>query len=239
MKQLINITLSFEGEKFIKCDYVWLEPHAPNTGRKFVFSGFKTSKKTANYDSIINVNITVCNNLNEWVYFIDYDIFVLNYGCLSEDLWWVYGTVFNIGDMEYVQGKIDTFNIWQKGGIFDWFSIPIKSPLKLDYIGACLTYSGIITKMIEKEVYNFDISLVKEERDFFYLASLEFFGDRSYFGHDLHTFKDCLLEMFNHNGYFDNKEIIFFNPDKIYNSEIVNFFEDIKNEFIKYKFMIK
>lgn len=237
---MIKIALGFGGEDFIKCNYIWLEPYARNTGRKFVFSGIQSGRNIVTHNDIISVDIAVSNVQDEWVFFIQFDILVLNYdkGNMADGKWWVYGNVCNIDEMQYMQGEIDSFNIWQKGEVFDWFNLPINSPLKLDYIGACMIYSGLSTKMNEKEIFYFDISLVKEERDFFYLASLEFVGDRGYFGHDFHTYKDCLLEIYNHSGYFFNKKISFINADKIHSPEILALIENVKSVFLEYKFCI-
>lgn len=241
MEQLINVRLSFQGNEFLSCSYLWLDPCAPYSGRKFVFSGIKGNRNIFNHDDTITIDIKVYNKEFGDIFFIQFDLFVLDYDVenLLNDEWWVYGNICNIGDMEYKQGELEVFNTWQKGLVFNWFSLPIHSHLKINYIGACLKHSGLSKKILEKEIYQFDISLIKEELDFFYLASLEFVGDRSYFGHDLHTFKDCLLEMYNHNGYFYNKKISFLNADKIYSPEIGTLFVNVKNVFLEYKFFIK
>ena len=86
----------------------------------------------------------------------------------------------------------------------------MNSTLKADYIFACLIYSGVSSEIIEQDSYVFDIGLIKEERDFFYMAGKQFVGERGYFGHDFHAFKDCLLSVYHQSGYFYNKKIIFY-----------------------------
>ena len=50
-------------------------------------------------------------------------------------------------------------------------------------------------------------------------GSLEFIGDRGYFGHDFHTFKDCLLELYNYNGFFYDKKINLLNSNSYKNDD--------------------
>lgn len=241
MKQMINVTLSLNGEVFLACNYLWLDPYAPNTGRKFVFSGIQSRKEISLHDKIITVSITAATKFDSNDFLNEFKIFVFDYAQenLVENEWWIYGEVNNEGYPEYKQGRIDVFNDWQKGTLFDWFSIPIGSQLKLDYLGVCLMYSGLAINIVEKQVYQFDVQLVMEERDFFYMAAMEFIGDRGYFGHDLHTFKDCLLELYNHNGYFSNKRIVLLGMDNLLNPEVASFLQIIKEEFLRFKFVVE
>ena len=241
MNKMIEIVLTNNGSEFLRCNYVRMDPYAPNSGRKFVFSSITLIKNLINWDDRISVDITVFNEQNKPIFLNNFEIFVLNFDSeyKHQNEWWVYGNVFNIDDTEYRQGKIDVFDIWQRGQHFDWFSLHANSQNKLDYISACLNYSGISKKMIKRDVYQFDMSLIKEERDFYYLASLQFIGDKGYFGHDLYTFEDCLLELYNYNGYFYNKRMIFFNTEEIVSKEMITFFQELRKIFFKYKFSVE
>jgi len=215
-----------------------LEPYAPNSGRRFIFSGVKTNAELVTHNCVITVSVTVQNKRAQYVNLIQFDLIVLNFYDLSNIEWCVYGHFQNLETIEYRQGIVDVFNDWQKGLLFNWFNKQIDSGLKLDYISACMIYSGLPTKIVDKEVYQLDLSLIKEERDFYYLASLELLGDRGYFGHDFHTFRDCLLEIYNHNDFFHDKKIKFINSIHPQNDELSDLFEKIRAKFIDFKFSI-
>lgn len=238
MDQMISISLNIDGENFMNCNYIQLEPYAPNSGRKFVFSGVRTNAELVTHNCVITVSVTVQNRKFKYVDLIQFDLIVLNFYDLSNSECCVYGHPVNLETIEYRQGIVDVFNDWQKGILFDWFSQPMDSILKLDYISACMIYSGLPIKIVDKDEFPLDLSLIKEERDFYYLASLELLGDRGYFGHDFHTFRDCLLEIYNHNGFFYDKKIKFINSIHPQNDKLSDLFEKIRAKFVDFKFSI-
>jgi hypothetical protein len=83
------------------------------------------------------------------------------------------------------------------------------------------------------------MKLINEERDIFYLAGKEFVGDRGYFGHNFHAFKDCLLTVFHQSGYFNNKKVVFYNANRITDNALLDFYKEIKEIFIRYKFIVE
>jgi hypothetical protein len=135
-----------------------------------------------------------------------------------------------------MQGVIDVFNLWQLGRKFDWQALSIHSSLKKDYNDACLKYFGLGTQILDKEIYQLDVSLILEELDFYYLAGVEFFGDRGYFGYDLHSFTDCLIELHKYNGYTPGKTILFRGGDKINDPQIESFLNEIKSVLLRFGF---
>ncbi|MGC4036206.1 MAG: hypothetical protein QM764_09605 [Chitinophagaceae bacterium] len=240
MNQLINIRLSTSGEEFLICNYLTLSRSPQNDLINFKFYGVQRLKNIAIHNTIINLTITFCNNKNEWTFFNEFEIVVLRSEIdFSKHMEWsVIGTMRNVDEFEYIHRRMEVFNMWQKKVVFDWFSLPINSPLKLDYISACMIYSGLGMKMIDRDFYSFDVSLIKEERDFNYLSGVEFIGERGYFGHDLHTYKDCLLEIVLHNDYFYGRRVILKNFHRIYNSEIASYFADMRKVLLDYKFTV-
>ncbi|MFY0255707.1 hypothetical protein ACDQ55_17330 [Chitinophaga sp. 30R24] len=170
----------------------------------------------------------------------EFKVVVYNFGegNLPEKNWWVYGELHN-SPPEYEQGLVNIFNIWQKETFFNWFSLPIGSQMKRDYNDACLIYSSLSTRILKKEIYQIDVSLTREELDFYYLVASEFLGEKGYFGYDLHTFKDCLTELYMNNGYQNGSTIAFVNYDKIVDQNISNFILEIKNIFMSYEFTVK
>jgi hypothetical protein len=238
MDQMLSISLNFEGQNFMICDYMQLDPCAPNSGRRFTFAGIKSKTGAVIHNSIITINIEVSNKWSQFVSLNQFNLLVLNFYDLPNGEWCVYGHPMDLETTEYRQGEVDIFYNWQRGQSFDWFRQTINSSLKLDYISACMAYSGLPTQISDKELFHFDLSLIKEERDFYYLASLELVGDRGYFGHDFHTFRDCLLELYNHNGFFYGKKIEFTNSIHSDNIELYNLLNKIKAKLTDFKFSV-
>ncbi len=106
---------------------------------------------------------------------------------------------------------------------------------KSAYFSACLFNSGISETMLEKDVYEIDMSLVMEKQDFIYLASLAFMGDRGYMGYNLYTFSDCLLTLFHKRGWFDGVKVKFLNLGSI-SEKVRDLYIEIKEIFLKFKF---
>lgn len=235
----MDVILSLEKKKFMVCSYVWLDPHAENSGRKLFFSGIRYREEIELYDSIITISISSNTQYGDEILGL-FKVAVYKFGeiNLSEDKWWVYGDLYN-DPPEYKQGIIDVFDVWQKGESFDWLGLPLHSSLKEDYNDACLKYSGLSTQIIDREIYQIDVSLILEEMDFYYWASLEFLGEKSYFGYNLHTFKDCLIELYKHNGYFHNKKVVFKKSDRVLSPSIEIFLVEIKNILSQFKFIVE
>lgn len=239
---MINITIGHGEKEFTECNNIWLDPNAPNTTRRFVLSGIRTKNTTVDSGSTVHISISLTNRLYSQFLYIEFDIYIYTFKLKSlpeGDEWQVTGNINNIGVEQYRQGVIDAFAIWQNEIAFDWFSLPINSQLKSDYITACILYSGLGTKIKEKDAYLFDFSIIKEVKDFYYIAGFELAGDRGYMGYDLFTFTDCLLELYKHNGYFNESKVIFLNTGAIHDPEIREMLVEWKNAFIRYGFSVQ
>lgn len=81
--------------------------------------------------------------------------------------------------------------------------------------------------------------MINQYEDFLYLAAVEFYGERGYFGHDLHTFDDCLLSIYHEKGYMNGKKVILLNAGKITIPDLLKLYEEVKEIFLRYKFSIE
>jgi hypothetical protein len=237
----MDISIALNGNELIKCSYGYLEPFAPTTSRKITFEGITWVENDIRslYGYEIEVSVNVYSRQKELTPLYDFKIYVLDHQNLSGNSWWVSGLIINEYNDEYRQGVVDVFNLWQDEKNIDWVGLPVNSSLKKDYIFACLVYSGVSNRLNEQDSYSFDMGLVKEENDFFYLAGKEFIGEKGYFGHDFHAFKDCLLTVFHQSGYFNNKKVVFHNVNSISDKDLIAFYMEIKEVFLRFKFTIE
>ncbi|SKA40232.1 hypothetical protein SAMN04488128_105147 [Chitinophaga eiseniae] len=237
---MINVVLSTNGEQVMCCSHIWLQPYAPDTTRSFRFTGILFKKTTA-FDCAdkISVRISMLNRKLEDVFYIQFGVFVFDYRESGIDELWIDGLVCDSDEIAYRQGIIDVFDFWQRGQSFDWFSEPINSLLKRDYIVACSMYSGLNTQLLDKDIYEIDISLIKEQRDFFYLASITFIGDRAYLGHDFHSFTDCWIDIYRDNGWFNNKKVRLLNTNAIHDPAVSSLISEAETFFRSYKFSVE
>jgi hypothetical protein len=193
---MIQIVLKEKAEKILKSKHIFLEPYAPNTSRKFVFSQLTFLKELNDFygdEVVVLIYVETNDEINHLLF--EFKVNILDYSEPIGKSWWLSGLVFGDYDLGYRQGVIDVFNLWQQRKSFEWFADHTNPFSKSDYIFACFTYSGLSKEIIEKGVYKIDLSLVKEEQDLYYLVSENFLGERGYFGHNIHTFKDCLIEI--------------------------------------------
>jgi hypothetical protein len=237
MKKLLVVNLKIEGKHFMQCDYIQLDPYAPNSGRRFVFSGIQSRNELVDYDSVIDIYVAFCNNRSYYDN-LHFKLFVLDFYDLPNGDWCVRGHLEGLTISEYRQGVIDFFYNWQNEISFDWFNNSGNADLRDDYILACMKYSGLPKKLLNKDVFQLDLTLIKQEDDLYYLIGAELIGDRAYFGHDFHTWADCIIELYNHSSYFDGKKIVFINSIQPNNEELTKLVKKIETEFIRYKFTI-
>jgi len=234
----MKVNLILEAKVFLTCKYLFLDPIAPNSGRKIVFHNITKIEEVDIVNKTIMVRVSADSKCSGEISLGSFRMNIYESGDFDIDSnsFWIYGELYNDG-YEYVQGVIDVFDLWQANQRFDWFSQPTYSSLKKNYNEACYKYSGLGTKFLDKEIYQLDVSSVVEELDFFYLASMEFFGDKGYFGHDLHSFTDCLIEVHRHNGYTCNT-ILFLGSDSLTDSNLKALLIDIKNVLLRFKFKL-
>ncbi len=241
MKDFLRINLSVDNILFAVCNDIAMEPYAMSTARKFTFRNLKI-KRDVNLEGRKRVNVRVFHKTKERTkgqIIYDFNILLLEAPENIDKMWWIYGLVYDDYEDEYEQGVIDVYRIWQKGELFDWSKLPLNSELKRNYISACLGYSGLSTKILDRDRFQIDVHQIKEDRDFLYYIAEELIGDKGYFGHSLHTFKDCLLELYHHKVDLKGKEIIFLNSSSFYNSEVMELLKEVKKEMMLYDFTIR
>lgn len=238
---MMTVTVRLEDRELVRCSYLWLDPHAPNAGRRFVFRNIQYIDNVIEPYQTISIQISVINKLGSDHILDEFNFFILDYDkdLQSKDEWWIYGLIYQKYEMEYKQGVIDTFNRWQNERPFEWKTYQNDPDLKLNYISACRIYSGLPKKLSKKERYNLDLSLVKDEADFCLMASLEFIGDRGYLGYDLYTFDDCLLEIFHHKGFFEGQKVLLSNTTGPFEKEMAELIGEAKRILSEYEFSIE
>jgi hypothetical protein len=225
----------------MKGKFIMLEPYAPDTTRQIIFSDvhWLENNKDPVCDQKLNIVVSYLKKNGEWGHYTEFKINLLESHGFGTSEWRV--SCFISQDDEdkvYRQGITDIFKLWQEEKNISWFSLPEAHHLKADYISACLFYTGISDSMVEREVYEIDMSLVNEEQDFLYLAGLAFIGDRGYLGRDLFTFNDCLLTIFHKRGaFFDGLKVVFLNTKNL-SQTMLHLYGEIRSIFIKFKFEV-
>jgi hypothetical protein len=238
---LLKISLIANGEVFAVCSDVELDPYSLSTARKFTFRKL-TVLNEIEVGYRIRITVRICNarrdNLDDNVLH-DFEVILLDFAENMGAEWWIYGLINNVYEDVYKQGVIDVFRAWQDNELYEWHKLPVGSPLKTDYLMACFYYSSIQSTITNKDQMCVDVSLVKDEQDFLYLLSKEFFGDRGYIGWNLYTFEDCLLELYNNSkDILKDREIVFYNTQTLFSPTVVEIFEEIKQIVLKYGFVI-
>jgi hypothetical protein len=237
---MIAIEVKVDSRILVESNFLMLEPHAPSTSRKFIFKDFRGAESVADilYQGKLTVAVYYLNRDCNWNYYTEFQIRVISHEDSGSDLS-IFGNIYqDEQDKPYRQGMTDMFKLWEENREIDWFSLPLNDPLKDDYISACLFYSGISEKLIERDIYEIDMSLVQEEKDFLYLASLAFTGNRGYIGYDLYTFDDCLLTIFRSRGdNFKSVKVMLSNVDLVSES-IHSLCQTVTKILLKYKFEI-
>jgi hypothetical protein len=240
MRDILEIRVKKDNADIISCGYVHMEPYAPSTGRKFHFKNLYFSAGDIDYTDVVSVSVNFFDSNNICEQLLRFDLVVINFSDTNESHsnMWIYGNVINLGTAEYRQGIVDVFYSWSTGDEINWFDLPVNSHMKLDYISACMYYSSFEKRILEKEYYRFDMSMVQEERDFIYISSLELLGERSYLGHDLHTYKDCIYTLCSDMCSFEDKTIIFDNSNAIGSLLDLDFLDQLNELFLSVGFKV-
>jgi hypothetical protein len=244
MNEKLNISILLNNTIVMQGSSINLDPYSTTTGRKFNVENPQYDEGlNISYRDILTVTISYLKHDNEVVFISELNIIVLDYGELNSVNWWFYGLIDNYNkeyrQEEYRQDLVDTFNLWQHNKVFDWFSFPYNAPQKEGYIDACLIYTSLCKTIKDnKKHFRIDVSKVREYRDFIYLMSIAFEGDRGYFGHSFYTFCDCLLELYHNNNEVFKDCVIEFTGVSEMRMDDENFFEDAITEFLKYKINI-
>mgnify|MGYP000913295640 FL=1 len=230
MHKALNICLYLGGEEIAKCDGITLEFYSTTTARKFFFQNVRFNKKVnVSFRDKLSVKIFCFTKYKSKRFpLYEFDLLLLDF---DDELRWANGLINNNYDEEYKQGIINVFNQWGKNQKIDWFTLPLDTISKSDYISACFYYSSLSTNIVAKDIYILDVANAKEYRDILYLCAEEFFGDRGYMGHSFHSFADCVLEI---GQKLENKKIIIKNCKNLVIKDDYFFLQDVMNEFLKY-----
>jgi hypothetical protein len=245
----MKVKVYAEGKILLTCKYIWLDPFAPGTARRFTFKDISaTSKKRilqktddAFYIGLneLKIQVDVFDKFRRRISIENFKVHLIDYGDLEKSSLWISGLVYDDYFTEYRQGRMDIFSLWAKDQSIQWVDLPLNSPLKKDYINSCLKYSGLSSQILDRDYYKIDWSLINEERDFLYWASLEFIGEKGYFGHNLYTFEDCLLEIFHNGGLKEQRKMTFFSSTKISDPKVYELYQFTKGVFERFKFLIE
>lgn len=246
---MIKIKVYAANKILLTCKYIYLEPYAPNTSRKFTFKEISpTSKKrilqktrdVLHFDEDhLKIQVNVFTKSNEWSCIDEFKIYLIDYGNLEKTSLWISGLVYDDYFKDYRQGVIDIFTLWAKHKNIKWSDLPLNSPLKKDYISSCLLYSGTTSELLERDNYVIDWSLINEERDFLYFASIELVGDKGYFGWETYTFEDCFTTIHHAGGLKKSRRVAFFNSSKITDPEIYSLYQSVTNTFNRFNFLVE
>ncbi|AYL93833.1 hypothetical protein [Mucilaginibacter celer] len=245
---MLKVSLSIGNHKLIDCQYVYLEPFASDSLRKFTFYGIKSSNKDLLYaietceisaNDSIEVKIQSQKKTKKRFLVNKFKIYINDFEVFKGNSWWVSGLIYDDHFEAYQQGVIDILNLWKKNEDLNWAEIPNGSSLKSNYFQCCFLYSSLSTNIVKRDYYKFDMSLIQSFEDFIYFASKEFTGDKGYFGRDRYTFKDCLLEVYHNGDLKEQRQIVFFNIKKMKDLGTVEILSEIKEVLRPFNFSIK
>lgn len=238
---LIKAIVKKDDEIILVSGSISLEPCSHDTTRQFIFreNQWEKSEPGELNDGELIVSVFYFTKRDEWKYHTEFRLRITECHQLSKEELQVSGLINQDDtDKPYSQGITEIFKIWQNNMEIDWFSLPENHFLKHDYFVACMINTGISETILEKQVYEIDMSLVKEFQDFIYLAGLAFIGNRCYIGYTLYTFADCLLTIFHKRGaFFSDVNVRFLNASSLRNGD-TNLYGEIMEIFIRFKFNI-
>lgn len=121
----------------------------------------------------------------------------------------------------YNQFIVDIFYTWSQNNEIDWSMI--NNNRKRDYLQACYLWSGKRLKINDISAIFIKGESIKCEEDIFYYLGDFFFGKRGYFGSNLDSLEDFLIDIIKNNEI--KTKIIFKNIDLIINNTS-NYFVD-------------
>ena len=238
---MIKIQVKLRSGVVIESKSIRLDPCATTTLRRFVFNGVQWITKGEDYrfENEFTVCIYYFKKNSESEYYTEFNLFVRDFSGFHENEWRVSGLLRNDEyDHEYRQGMTDVFELWQEEKDIDWFALPVNGHLKKDYFLSCLFYSGISDVILKRDIYEIDMTKVKEEGDFLYLAGLAFLGYRGYIGYDLYTFDDCLLTISHNEGHYFTDVKVIFTGTKNLSTDVMSFYMEIIDILKKFRFEV-
>ena len=238
---LIRAMVKKDDELILVSKSILLEPCSHDTTRQFSFRENQWKKKEIGQldGGELRVAVFYFTKNHEWAYHTEFRLRITECQNLSDQELKVSGFIRQDDvDRPYSQGITDIFKMWQTNLEIEWFSLPENYYLKHEYFLACMIYSGISETILRKQVYELDLSLVREFQDFIYLAGVAFVGNRYYMGYTPYTFADCLLTIFHKRGeFFSDVEVRFLHANVLSDRD-ANLYREIKDIFIRFKFNI-
>jgi len=210
---MINVRIFSRGRLMAKAQNIELSPFAKTLVREF--SIFNVYKQRDRADWIMVDEFQICiyfvhpatklvshvHELNCRIYDIDENnpkewkvkaLILMDYG-YAED---------------YHQGRVDVWNYWGRGEDILWWQLPNGINIS-NYNSVCYYYSGVPKIAPEKPFFEIDCKHIQSEFDVPACFAEVFYGKRAYLGGDFHTFKDCLIILYEVRGnqFFNDKTI--------------------------------
>ncbi len=233
---MLLIQILLDDEVIAEADNIQLEYYSTSTLRKFYFTGLqpKIDNVLLEIDDVLWVEIHYFSgNKNDFHYSdsIELELYEINHS--SSDLWILTGMLTNY----YSQGIIDVYNYWKSGKELQWYNLP-KDISIIDYISSCLKFSSIQEITPKQDRFELDFSRIKSELEISCAFAEEFLGKRSYMGRYLDTFNDCLLTLYHHHGYFEDKTIVLKYKNLSIDEELQALIVELKSILNTYKFQV-
>ncbi|OJJ23437.1 hypothetical protein BKI52_03490 [marine bacterium AO1-C] len=240
--QLLVNTDDFYPEEHYKlianAQNIQIEPYSTSTLRKFYL--LNVTPVAGNYllqgGDEIQIDIQFYNRHHDDFHYSDLITMRLYDTKRSNNKsWTLEGTITN--ESTYHQGVIEVYNHWQMGKPLNWHNLPPEIAT-LEYISACLKYTGINAVTPEKTVFEIDFRLIKSELDIACAFAEAFFGARSYMGRYLDTLDDCILSLYHKRGYFEDKTIVLKNTQHSLTDEVRKVLPELQQILDGYKFQV-
>jgi hypothetical protein len=241
MDSIINIELRYQNQLVATCNYMLLESHAEGFIRQITFIDVKFVEDSNEllrklYFEKIEVAITINSSYYSPSEFANFEILLLEFQNNIVQNWVVSGPTYIDSYRTagyYWQPTIDVLHQWQnnKSCRHIWFTEEATADFKSGYIDACFYYSSMPSNFVKKDAYLIDWRLVQDEKDFLFLISEQFYGERGYFGKNMHAFFDCLLLVQENGVSFRDQHFIFKNVDFL-NKDVEELYKEVYDKFI-------
>ncbi|WP_300688880.1 barstar family protein [Chryseobacterium sp.] len=136
----------------------------------------------------------------------------------------------------YNQHIVDIFYKWEQGIETDWFSIN-NLEIKRSYLDACYLWSCQSFELKNINEINIKGEFIRYKEDLYYYLGEYLIGTRGYFGSNLDSFEDFLIDIVKNNKI--NIKIVFTNSDTIIKNTNKFFFQEVVSLLEKAKFKVE
>jgi len=131
----------------------------------------------------------------------------------------------NIGPRNiYNQFVVDVFYNWSKNNEIDWSQI-INLEMKSSYLYACYLYGCQVFTIIDNSEVHIKGELISCSEDLYYYLGEKLIGARGYFGSNLDSLEDFLIDVAKNN--IIDTCLIFSNTNKIIENTSKYFFDTV------------